>query len=132
MSYKQRLFKAEVPIDLVEKFFRLVGVTSLDDFHWWPKTFLTKQVCEEMDKLLVELEPYYQPHKKFLVIREMTPNRYVQVMRQLAKEKGYILESIECRAKNCDQIKKTTNYRLKRTVFAEMEVNPDLFTVHFN
>ncbi len=126
-----RIFKTDIPSELVERFFKLVGIASLNDFHWWPKTFLTPEICREFDLMLPELEPYYYDHKKFIITREMNPNRYVQILRQLAKAKGYVLQSQECRVKYLTKYKKTIHYRLNSSVIHIPEKEGNIFLVEF-
>jgi hypothetical protein len=128
-----RLFREDVPDELVMKFFSCIGLQSLDDFRWFYKTSLTPAVCEKFDEMLVELEPFYYPHKKFLVQRKMNENRYMQVLRQLARAKGYVLESKETRSKLCGKYNKTIMYRLKSTkISIPVEPIGDPFTVVFD
>lgn len=119
MSKSSRLFRNDVPNELVLQFFQTIGVKSFEDFTWWSKDRLTESVCLKLDSLLPLLEPYYFPHKRFLITRDMTPVRYIQVLRQLAKAKGMVLESKEYKDRNHNR-KKITLYRLR----SEMNAYP--------
>lgn len=133
MNKTSRLFREDVPDELVMKFFSCLGLTSLTDCRWFYKTSITPFICEKFDEMLVLLEPYYYPHKKFLVQREMTDNRYMQVLRQLARAKGYVLESKEVRTKLCGKYNKTVMYRLHSTkVSIPIQTSEDPFTVEFD
>lgn len=123
-----RIFRKEVPEELVLRFFNSIGLKSLGDCSWFSKYTFVPSVCDKLDRLMNELEPYYYPHKAFLCKREMTVPRYVQVLRQLAKTKGLKLESKEQKDKN-NLGKKITLYRLKSNEgFQSQEVN---FTLTF-
>lgn len=133
MSKSSRLFRNDIPNELVLKFFQTIGVKTFQDFTWWSKERLTQSVCQKLDALLPELEPYYYPHKRFLIQRQMNAVRYIQVLRQLAKAKGMILESKEHKDKNQNR-KKITLYRLRSETSSILTVLPEdksRFTVVF-
>ena len=106
-----RVFRKEVPLDLVEEIFQIVGLKSISDGSWFSRSAFTPEVLEKLKTFLPKLEEYYYPHKLFLIEREMNIVRYVQVMRQLAKSKGMVLESKEHKDKYQNR-KKITLYRL--------------------
>jgi len=133
MSKLSRLFRSDIPNDLVLKFFQTIGVKTFQDFTWWSKDKLTQSVCQKLDSLLPELEPFYYPHKRFLIKREMNPVRYIQVLRQLARAKGMVLESKEHKDKNQNR-KKITLYRLRTETSSILQILPEdksKFTVVF-
>jgi len=111
MSLAPRLFVDEIPDELVLKFFNTIGIKSFSDCHYWSKTVLTEEICQTLDSLLPELEPYYYPHKSFIINRNMNPLRYIQIIRQLARSKGLKLESKDYKDKNQNR-KKIILYRL--------------------
>jgi len=125
-----RTFRADIPDELVVEFFTLVGVKSLSDIHWFPKSVLIPSVCEAFDELLPKLEPYYYPHKQFIITRKMNQNRYIQILRQLAKAKGLTLESKEYKCSDGQQRKKMLMYRLKNNNIVFPSSEP-IFTVTF-
>jgi hypothetical protein len=125
-----RTFRADIPDELVLEFFNLVGVKSLSDIHWFPKSVLIPSVCATFDDLLVKLEPYYYPHKQFIVTRKMNQNRYIQILRQLAKAKGLTLESKEYKCSEGLLRKKMLMYRLKNNNIVFTSSEP-IFTVTF-
>lgn len=87
-----RIFKKIPPDDLILKFFSIVGVKSFDNSMWFSKGIFNTVKKKEFDDLLAELEPYYMDHKAFVIQREMNANRYIQILRHLAKAKGIYLE----------------------------------------
>jgi hypothetical protein len=88
-----RIFK-EIPTDeLILKFFSLVGIDSFENCSWFPKTMINESIIKNFLDILPLLEPYYQEHKLFLIHRELNQNRFIQVLRHLAKAKGIYLES---------------------------------------
>lgn len=128
---KSRLFRNDVPNELVLQFYQTIGVKSFEDFTWWSKERLTDSVCAKLDSLLPLLEPYYYPHKRFLITREMTPVRYIQVLRQLAKAKGLVLESKEYKDRNHNR-KKITLYRLRSELSSfPVNTNANSFVLEF-
>jgi hypothetical protein len=133
MSKQPRVFRTEVPAELVLKFYQTIGVKSFDDVRWWSKHRLTPSVCKEIDELLPSLIPYYYPHKRFLIQREMNTLRYIQIFRHLAKAIGMTLESKEQKDKYQNR-KKITLYRLKseKNNFLEIPVTESTFIVRFD
>ena len=107
-----RTFRKEIPDELVLDLLKLVGVISYDDFHWFPKSMLTQNVCKEFDVLLETLSTYYYPHKLFIIERELNQNRYIQILRQVLKSKNIILESKEYVSKDFNK-NKSLMYRIK-------------------
>ena len=89
------VFRAEPPDELVLELFKCVGVQSLQDSHWWPKSVLVPAVCDKLNEQLVLLEPYYHRHKSIANTFAFTPNQYIHILRQCAKSKGMRLESKE-------------------------------------
>jgi hypothetical protein len=88
-----RIFKKIPSDDLILKFFSIVGIRSFTNSAWFAKGIFTSQITTLFDNMLPELEPFYMDHKSFIIKREMNANRYVQILRHLAKVKGIYLES---------------------------------------
>jgi hypothetical protein len=129
MNCAPRLFVDEIPDDLVLKFFNTIGIKNFSDCHYWSKSVLTPEICQILNSLIPELEPYYYPHKSFIVQRNMTAQRYIQIIRQLARAKGLKLESKDYKDKNQNR-KKIILYRLVGD-----KINPEPrseFLVSFN
>jgi hypothetical protein len=130
MSFYSRTFRKELPDELVIKFFRLVGVKDINDTKFWQKSVLSPATCELFNKMLVELEPFYYPHKLFLIRREMNQNRYVQILRQLAKVKGKVLESKEYVVSLNQKKKKCLMFRFRPETKPDI-VSEETFIVRF-
>ena len=125
---KINVFKQEVPEEIVEKFYRAIGLVDLYDQHWFSKHNFTEDIFKKLDELLIELLPYYMDCKKFYIEREMSFNRYIQVLRQLARNCNMYLESKEYTDK-IDK-KKRTMYRLRSN---ELRVIPKkIFEIRFD
>jgi hypothetical protein len=88
-----RIFKELPPDDLILKFFSIVGIDSFTNASWFPKSIFNDTTSKQFNDLMNDLEPYYQDHKLFIVHRDMNANRYIQILRHLAKSKGIYLES---------------------------------------
>jgi hypothetical protein len=88
-----RIFKEIPPDEISLKFFSLVGIDTFDNCSWFPKTSINDEITKQFLELLPTLEPYYQDHKLFLIHRELNQNRFIQILRHLAKAKGIYLES---------------------------------------
>jgi hypothetical protein len=125
-----RIFRKQVPDELIFRFLKKVGVLGLADYHWFPKTLLTSTVCQELDELILELAPYYYKHKSFVLEREMNQNRYIQIIRQLLKTKDENLESKEYSTRDYYKTKQML-YRIKPKANAKVD-NPDIFIVSFD
>jgi len=106
-----RVFRTEIPDELVLSIFQAIGVKDYSDDHYWSKYNFNKTVCSQLDLVIPKLEPYYFPHKKFLIKREMNENRYIQMIRQICKAKNFVLESKEYKDKNQNR-KKVILYRI--------------------
>jgi hypothetical protein len=122
-----RVFRTEIPDDLVLSIFKAIGVKDYCDDHYWSKYNFNQAVCNQLDLLLIKLEPYYFPHKKFLIKREMNENRYIQMIRQVCKAKGFVLESKEYKDKNQNR-KKVILYRI---ITGKKEFSQPTFVVTF-
>lgn len=106
-----RLFRSQVPEELVLQFFEAIGVKGKDDCKWFSKDVFTEDVKDTVQELLYLLEPYYYPHKAYLVKREMSELRYIQIYRQMAMCMKYKLEKREAKGREVYK-RKTTLYRL--------------------
>jgi len=115
MSKIERIFKKEIPDDLMNKFLNVIGLSDIYDNKWIPTCVFTKDVCSKLDEIIIEIAPYYQDHKSYLVTREMNTRRYIQVLRHLAKSKEIVLESKSYGAS------KGTYYRLLTNKISEAE-----------
>lgn len=122
-----RVFKKEVPLELVEEIYKTVGLKDLNDGCWFSKASFTPQVLDTLHTYIPRLEDYYYPHKLFLIRREMNVLRYIQVLRHLAKSQGMLLESKEHKDKYQNR-KKITLYRLNTLRLFTNKAN---FTVTF-
>ena len=125
-----RIFRREVPDELILRFLKNLGVLGYSDYHWFPKSLLTATTCQELDSLILELAPYYYKHKLFVLEREMTQNRYIQVIRQLLKTKNQVLESKEYATRDFYKSKQMM-YRIKPKPDTKID-NPDIFLVRFD
>ena len=123
-----RLFREKVPEDLVLAFFNTIGVKGSGDCNWWSKDVLTEEVKEKLLDLLPQLEPYYYPHKAFLIKREMSDIRFIQLFRQLALCINHRLEKRESKGREVYK-RKTTLYRL---VSENPQPKVSSFLVEFN
>jgi hypothetical protein len=109
----ERLFREDVPEDLIIEFFAIIGVKEKSDCKWWSKEVFTPDVKATLCEMLPILEPYYYPHKSFIVRREMSELRFIQIYRQLAMCMGYRLDKREAKGREVYK-RKTTLYRLAR------------------
>jgi hypothetical protein len=92
MVNSKRIFREEVPEDLLLQLLQCVGVKGLSDYRFISKLTFTPYVCEKMDEVLILLQPYYLPHKHYLLQRVMTPARYIHIIRQVLRQKEIVLE----------------------------------------
>jgi hypothetical protein len=122
------VFKKEVPLELLEEMCQIIGLKNIDDGCWFSRQSFTDLVIEQLQDFLLKLEPYYYPHKIFLIKREMTIVRYIQVLRHLAKSHGMILESKEHKDKYMNR-KKRTYYRLNTR---RLPTKTGIFVVSFD
>lgn len=89
-----KMFHKPVPEDIALSLFAHVGLKSLHDSNW----FRRRDVELSMEKIVEDLpliEPYYLPHKKFYVHREMTAPRVLCIFRHIAKCFGLKIELME-------------------------------------
>ena len=107
MSRTPRLFKTNIPDELALDFFRPLGIKHFSDTVWIQKDIFTPHLMTELEHLLPLIEPYYQGHQKHYVTRPLTPNRYIQILRHICKNRGMRLLSKEMGRK------KTVAYRLQ-------------------
>ena len=128
LAKKSKLFKEGIPLELIQKFLQLICINGLDDCRWFSKHAFTPHVCEQVDELLVELEPYYYNHKQFLVHREMTPVRYIQVYKHIVRSVGYKFEKREAKGVEVNKVK-TLLYRLASE--QPGPINENIFSVSF-
>jgi hypothetical protein len=127
MKKIERVFREAVPDELVLKFFEAIGVKGKDDCKWFSKHVFTEPVCEKIQELLPLLEPYYYPHKQFIITRGMTELRYLQIYKQLAACMSYKLEKREAKGREVYK-RKTILYRLASDKVKEELIS---FTVEF-
>ena len=90
-----RVFTKKPTEDLVLRFFRCLGLLDFHDERVFTRLTMTHEVMTKFDELLIELEPYYKKHKKFMILRPMEIKNYIQVIRNLASEYQLILYSRE-------------------------------------
>ena len=131
MTFCSRTFRKEIPDELAIRLFGLVGVSSLADTKYWAKSVLSPATCSLFQKMLPELEHYYYPHKLFLIRREMNQNRYVQILRQVAKAKGKVLQSKEYVVAANGKKKKCLMYRFQPEILKQ-EVPAEGFIISFD
>jgi hypothetical protein len=105
-----------------------IGVKYYSDDHWWSKYNFTQQNCSGLEEIVKKLEEYYYPHKHFLIRREMTIPRYIQMIRQVCKAKQFKLESKEYKDKNQNR-KKIILYRI---ITGKKKEAPPNFSVSFD
>ena len=108
----ERIFRREPPDELVLRYLAVLGIKGYDDAHWWPRS-LVQSKADELDELLLELEPYYMKHKRFHVTRRMTISSYLTVLRHLVHSKHLELE-----------IKYTSSVKFQSDTFHRL-VNPN-------
>jgi hypothetical protein len=123
-----RLFRAEVPKEVVEEFYKCLDISLYQTCRWFSKYDFTEERCEKLEGLLPVLEEYYYPHKHFLLHREMTPVRYIQILKQLAEAVDYKLVKREAKGIEVNRIK-TTLYRLESHLPKQVTAS---FTVTFD
>jgi hypothetical protein len=123
-----RLFREDIPEELVFEFFKAIGIKEKSDCKWWSRDVFTDDVKERLSDLLPLIEPYYYPHKQFIVRREMSDLRYIQIYRQLAMCMGYKIEKREAKGREVYK-RKTTLYRLARE---QPLIQTTSFCVEFN
>ena len=124
----RRIFRENVPEELVMEFFAFIGVKEKQDCKWFSKEVFTEEVIEKVNDLLPVLEPYYYPHKSFLLTRQMGQIGYVQIYKQLASCIDCVLERRESKGREVYK-RKTTLYRL---ALLQPLPNATSFTVYFN
>ena len=122
-----RVFRSDIPDVIVQELFLAIGVKDYTDEHWWSKYNLTRSVCEKINEIIPKLVPYYFPHKHFLINRDMTVIRYIQMIRQVCKAKQFKLESKEYKDKHQNR-KKVILYRI---ITGKKVIDPPTFTVTF-
>ena len=127
MSPPSRVFRSEIPDEIVLELFRAIGVKDYSDDHWWSKYNFTPQICTAVESLIPQLEEYYYPHKHFLIKREMTIPRFIQMIRQVCKAKQFKLESKEYKDKNQNR-KKVILYRI---ITGKKKESPPNFSISF-
>jgi hypothetical protein len=93
MSYLERIFKKEIPDEIINKFVNILGLCNIYDNKWIPTSSFTPEICKKLDDLIVDIVPYYQEHKTYIVTRDMNTRRYIQILRHLVKSKKLQLES---------------------------------------
>lgn len=120
MVNSKRIFREEVPDDLFLQLLKVVGIQHIQDYRFISKLTFTPSVCEKMDELLILLQPYYLPHKQYLLQREMNASRYIHIIRQVLRQKDIKLEMYPKG--------KTTLYRIKPTGFS----STNSFTLSFD
>jgi hypothetical protein len=89
-----KMFHKPIPEDIALMMFSHVGLKSIHDSSW----FRRKDVELALQKIVDDLpliEPYYLPHKKFYVMREMTAPRILCIFRHIAKCFGLKIELME-------------------------------------
>jgi hypothetical protein len=91
------------PAELLLRIFRAVGVTSFIDEKI---LLLNHDTFNVLDEIFTEVEPYYKPHKRFMIRRCMDRRHYMQVIRNLCKVHGLFLYSKE------DSTKRKLIYRV--------------------
>ena len=81
-----RNFKKEVPYEVVERFYKILGLESLDDRRSFTKDYIRGKALEDMMALLPSLNDYLYPR---LLEREHTPKTFISLLKILAFSKGY-------------------------------------------
>ena len=108
------MFHRPIPEDIALTFFSHVGLKSIQDTSWFRRKDVELSIQKIIDDLPL-IEPYYLPHKKFYVMREMTAPRVLCIFRHIAKCFGMKIQLMEKGRYG----EKQFYYRL---------VNPDEFT----
>jgi len=90
-----RVFIKKPPEELVLRVFRCLGLVDFNDERVFSRLTLTQPVLTRFDDILLELEPYYKKHKRFMVSRTMESRHYIQVIRNLCIEYKLILYTRE-------------------------------------
>jgi len=90
-----RIFKKPISDELFWNIFSLVGIKNHLYTSWFKKNVITDEKCKEFLKFIPQLKEYYHKHKYFVLNREINPTRMIQIMRQMARSKGYSFESKE-------------------------------------
>jgi hypothetical protein len=126
----ERVFKTVPSDDLILRFLQILGIVSFQDTHWWPYSlFSTPSICQSLEVLLPELEPFYMNHKKEIIQREMTPRRYLTILRHLLRARGLDIEGHEVHSSKMSYMNRM-NYRLINPNPVVVE-NDAIFTVTF-
>jgi hypothetical protein len=107
-----RLFKTAIPDEVFLQFVRAIGLQSLSDTRWITTTEIKQENINKINILRQTLDPYIQQHKKYILNRPFDGcYMCIRLIRQIAKSKGYRLESKECKDKTSTG-RKTSMYRL--------------------
>ena len=114
VNHSPRLFNAVIPDNIVLEFFMAIGLSSLSDTRWVSISELTNRTIERVRDLRQILLPYVHNHKRYILTRNFDgPYMCIRLIRQIAKAKGYTVQSRECKDRNWTTIKrKTSMYRL--------------------
>jgi hypothetical protein len=120
------------PAELLLRVLGCVGVTSLTDEK---ELILNHDTFNALDEIFTEVEPYYKPHKRFMIRRWMDRRHYMQVIRNLCKVHGLFLYSKE------DSTKRKLTYRVLNKlnmdtaffhiIFKEVIIHPSRFEISF-
>jgi hypothetical protein len=81
-----RNFKKDVPYEIVLQFYKILGLTSLDDRRDFTKDYIRGKALEDMKALLPSLNDYLCPR---LLEREHTPKTFISLLKILAFAQGY-------------------------------------------
>ena len=90
-----RIFRKPIPDLLFWNIFSIVGIKGPTNTSFFKKSSITPQKCEVFSSYKIKLKDYYHIHKYFLLNREIDPTRMVQILRQMARSRGYIFEGKE-------------------------------------
>jgi len=84
------IFRNKPPLELVEQILETFGLKTTCDKAWFTKPQIH---LDKLEILLVELEPYYMPC--MAVLTPLTQSRALTILRQILREYGISIKSVE-------------------------------------
>jgi hypothetical protein len=90
------IFRKNPPLDIILRVLESFGIKGLNDASWFSKTHIRIDILE---KVLLELEPYYMPCKaEIYIYNRLTEQRAITILRQVLKTRDIKISTNErCR-----------------------------------
>jgi len=104
-----KIFRKTPPEELILRYFDCFGVKGFFDESEFDASCITSEVIQKLDLLLIELEPYYTKHKKFMITRPMEARHYIQVLRNLCQIHKFVFYTKFTDSKTSYRILNTDN-----------------------